>query len=184
MRKVHLLTAALAGLAALQAAATECGVKNTNLSKPFAGHWRSKDGELYDIAPGKITHSFTVHLPTGNQTKHSSPRFVADYNGETPDEAALDCRDMSATERDEIERTITNLAKLSAPNSEADRQNRQEISLFQSSTAHIPRPILAATHYEDWQWLILLSPARLLDVWYGGGEFSVKLYERAPAKNP
>jgi hypothetical protein len=190
MKTSPIVITAFLGVAALRAAATECGVNNSGLTAPFAGQWRGADRDLYDIAPGKLDHTFTVHFVTGDETRHSSTYFVATFDvdrGEA-DQPMLDCRDMAATERDSIERDMANLADaISVPNSDTDRENRKEIAQFRAYLAHPPYRMMAATYYEDKQWLILLSPARLLDVGYGEGDFSVKVYKRVtvsqPAKN-
>lgn len=166
-------------LTAMPVLATECGVNNRTLTKPFAGHWRSETGELYDIAPGKLDHTFTIHLVTGDETKHSSGHFVIENPEGEPSDSMLDCRTLTAEERDKIERDLSDLAGLnSPPESDEGRQNRKEISLFHASLAHPPYPMMALTHYEDLQWLILSGSDSLLDVWFGEGEFSVRRYER------
>lgn len=130
---------ALLGLAALPAAATECGVGNKTLTKPFAGHWRSEAGELYDIAPGKLDHTFTVHLVTGDEIKHDSANFVIENPEGEPAGSMLDCRDLTAEERDKIERNLSILADANAvPESDMDRENRRDITLFHTSLAIRP----------------------------------------------
>ena len=166
--------AALLGLTAWSAAATECGIRQTGLMAPFAGHWRDEDGQLFDIAPGKVDHTYIVHLGTGDETNHSSPRFVARYDGEKDDEADLDCRAMTATERDEIAEDMEKLADF--------ENNRQQIPPFRTSLTQPPYPMMAIRGYEYLQWLILLDHDRLLDVQYGEALYSVTLYRRDGAK--
>ena len=172
--------AALLAVTALPAAAKECGVQNTQLAAPFAGHWLHKNGDSYDLAPGKMGRTFKLHTGVGTETNHEEFHFVAKHVGEDDEMSSLlDCRDLTAKERDSIEGMLIALADAAAVRgSDEDRQNRQDIARFRSSLAQPPYRMLAASHYEDQQWVILLSPNRLLDVWFGEGMFSVNLYER------
>lgn len=170
----------LLAFAALPAAATECGVGHKQLMAAFAGHWRSEDGDLYDIAPGKVDRTSVVHLAAGDRTEQSRYHLVKVSDGEDPSASVLDCRDLTETERQKIEGDLVILADATAvPDSEMDRANRQDIAQFRAALVRPPYRMLAFTHYEDRQWLILLSPDRLLDVWYGEGLFSVELYKRS-----
>jgi len=74
---------------------------------------------------------------------------------------------------------LANLAAANAvPNSAGDQKNRRDLDLFSKSLAHPPYPMLAIEHYEDKQWVILLDQTRILDVWYGEGQFSAWIYKR------
>lgn len=177
-----LLTAFL-GLTGYDAAATECGIGNTALASPFAGHWRDKAGDTYDIAPGAVSRTFTVPLSSGRESHSSAYHFATATSDETPDISVLDCRKLSHEERDSIEQEMAQLADAaSAPGTELHRQYDQAIAEFRAKLAHPPYPVLAFTHYEDEQWMILLPPDHLLDIWYGEGDFSVDLYERVSVK--
>jgi len=145
----------------------ECGAS-------FTGHWRDEDGELYDIAPGKMDHTYIVHLATGDETHNQSARFVEDYDGEDSGEAGLDCRAMTVKERDEIAADMEKSADVG--------DNRQQIPPFRTSLIHPPYPMMAIRGYEYLQWLILLDHDRLLDVQYGEALYSVTLYRRVGAK--
>ena len=177
------LLAVILGLSGFAAAATECGVGNTALVFPFAGHWRNQAGDTYDIAPGAISRTFTVPLSNGSEKRGSAYHFATATSDETPDISVLDCRNLTHTERDSIEQEMVQLADAaSAPDSDLRKQYGQMIAKFRAHLTHPPYPMLAFTHYEDEQWLILLSPDRLLDIWYGEGDFSVDLYERMASK--
>ena len=175
----HLSLAVFLGMAASSAAATECGVHNTTLAEPFAGRWRDKTGDFYDIAPGKISRTYALPPAAGAGTKSESYRFVATSDGEDTGGAVMDCRNLTAGERDSIDWDMGSLSEAAtAPDSDTRRDYRRMLELFRAKLAHPPYPVLALTYYEDQQWLILLKPDHLLDVWYGEGDFSVQLYER------
>ena len=178
MRSIHLLIAASIFAAAPPVSAVECGVNNTKLSEPFTGHWRGSDGDTYDIAPGTLDRTFTIHLKTGDETRHASSNFVAAYDGEDPSQSAMDCRELTATERESIEQALMSVAPLDT----SDRSHR-EIEAFHGALSHPPYPMMAVTYYEDQQWLIFISRSQFLDVWYGEGDFSVRVFKRVPVKN-
>jgi hypothetical protein len=177
---------AVLGMAALPAAATECGVANHGFFAPFAGHWRDEVGDVYDIAPGKITQTFTVHTAKGDERHKWTPRLVITDDEQNPDNSLLDCREMTVAERDSINEVMTGLAAKQQTErvADADYISHETISLFRTYLAAPPYPMMAATHNGDEQWLVLLKkPDRLVDVFYdGANRFTVHVYEKTAAK--
>ena len=176
-----LLIAAVIGATALSASATECAVHNTKLTAPFAGRWRDKNGDSLDIAPGKLAGSFI----SNGQTHYFNFAFVAEHVSDDDDMLSLlDCRDLTEQERERIEEVMVKMTEAgSVPGSDEERQDRQDIAEYRVRTSHPPYRMLAATHYEEEQWLILVSANRLLNVVFGEGNFTVDIYERVANRN-
>lgn len=177
---------ALLGAAALPAAATECGVANHNLTAPFAGHWKDDAGDTYDISPGKISQTFTVHTAKGEERHRWTPKMVITDDERDPNNSLLDCRDLGVAERDSLNEVMTGLAEKQNKSdraADADYVSHETISLFRTYLAAPPYPMMAATHNGDEQWLVLLkNPDRLVDVFYGDNHFVVKVYARTSEK--
>ena len=185
LSKSKLSILALLGAAALPAAATECGAANHTLMAPFAGHWRDDVGNSYDISPGKITQSFTVHTAKGDERHSWKPRLVITDDERDPNNSLLDCRELLAAERDSINEVMTGLAAKQQTERVADEDyvSHETISLFRTYLAAPPYPMMAATHNGNEQWLVLLkNPDRLVDVFYGDNRFTVHVYAKSSAK--
>lgn len=162
---VKALLLALIGLSALPAAATECGLHHTDLVKPFAGRWQDDKGNYYEIAPGKVTRQF------GKEVRKY--HFGQEIDADDSTVSVLDCHPLAPAERDTIGKDMANLAAIVTRSG-----NTSDIELFNKSLAHPPYPVLAFTHYDDSQWLILKDKSHLVDVWFGRGQFSVRTYNR------
>jgi hypothetical protein len=179
--KSKLLSLALLGAAALPAAATECGAENHNLMAPFAGHWRDDVGDTYDISPGKISQSFTVHTDKGDERRSWKPRLVITDDEKDPNNSLLDCRELTVAERDSLDQVMTGLAEKqnSERAADADYVSHETIALFRTYLTSPPYPMMAATHNGNEQWLVLVkNPDRLIDVFYGENHFKVHVYAK------
>jgi hypothetical protein len=177
-----ILLVLLLSLLGLRAGATECGVTHQGLTRGFAGHWQSASGERYDLAPGTVIHRFTIHLASGDETRRSRYHIVTGAPDGEPDHSSLDCRPLTMTERDQIEKDMAALIDPTDPAAgEFNRQRQQVIDDFHDHVANPPYPMMAFSHYESQQWLILIRPDQLLDVWYDEGNYSTELFTRLSA---
>ncbi|HMA50552.1 MAG TPA: hypothetical protein VKP60_12410 [Magnetospirillaceae bacterium] len=147
--------------------AEECGVSGTKAILPFAGTWRSEDGDEVGFGRGLRTYRY------GDMEKPAAAHLVPKNGQEDADDVHLDCQTLDAAG---IDRMLAELDEYVAALPDNGDERGTMVTL-RSRLRHPPYHLVTEEGDESISRFILLN-GELLEVWEGEARLTLHHYRK------